>query len=396
MRYAVKAVDARQQVVALELEAANMVGLHEVARQRGYAVLSATPRNRLSVVVPAKAHRFPTALFSVELLALLDAGLNLVEALQTLADRDGGGESARVLSEILRSLHEGIPLSQALERFPGHFPALYVATVRSSERTGDLKEALARYINYQDELDKVRKKIVAASIYPAILLTVGSLVLAFLMFYVIPRFALVYEDISTELPFFSSALLGLGRLLREHGMVAAMLVGGSLVLAAWLLSRKDARTRISNALWSLPVLGERMRIYQLARFYRTLGMLLRAGVPILPAMDMVSGLLAEHLQHQLSRARKSIEEGHSISSALNATTLSTPVTIRMLAVGERSGRMGELLDRAARFHDEETARFVDAFMRAFEPILMAALGLAVGLVVVLMYMPIFELAGSIQ
>jgi general secretion pathway protein F len=139
-----------------------------------------------------------------------------------------------------------------------------------------------------------------------------------------------------------------------------------------------------------------MKVYQLARFYRSAGMLLRAGVPALRAFGMVSGLLAAHLRQSLAKARRLLEEGQSISIALTSAGLATPVATRMMAVGERGGQMGEMMDRIARFYDDETARTVDAFTRIFEPVLMAVLGLAVGGVVVLMYMPVFELAGSIR
>jgi general secretion pathway protein F len=125
-------------------------------------------------------------------------------------------------------------------------------------------------------------------------------------------------------------------------------------------------------------------------------MLLRAGIPVVSALDMVSDLLDAHLRAQLAQARTQIEECHSRSAAFGAAGLATPVATRMMTVGERGGEMGEMMERVARFHDDEIARFVDWFMRAFEPILMAVLGVAIGMVVVLMYMPIFELAGSIQ
>src|SRR5206468_7830634 len=132
-------------------------------------------------------------------------------------------------------------------------------------------------------------------------------------------------------------------------------------------------------------------VYQLARLYRTVGMLLRAGIPAVKSLEMVKDLLSIQLRPQLSRATLMIQQGQSMSSALGATSLATPVATRMMLVGERSGDMGEMMARIARFHDDQIARFVDWFTRAFEPILMAVLGIAVGLVVVLMYMPIFEL-----
>ena len=242
----------------------------------------------------------------------------------------------------------------------------------------------------------MRRKVLAALLYPAILVVVGALVLAFLLFYVVPRFARVYEDISTELPLFSSLLLSVGRWLESNGLATVLLVATALGSAIYALSRENVRAALVERLWRVPALGERMMIYQLARFYRTVGMLLLAGIPAIRAFDMVSGLLAPNLRAQLARATALLGEGRSTSGALAAVGLATPVATRMLAVGERSGQMGELMDRIARFYDDETARFVDAFTRVFEPLLMTVLGLAVGLVVVLMYMPVFELAGSLR
>jgi len=392
MRFSLKAVNARQDVVALDLEAADEGAARETALRQGLSVLTVRGLG-LAAALPLRARSaFPTTLFSIELLALLDAGLNLVEALQALAEK----RADAVLDDILRSLNEGLPFSQALARRPEHFSALYIATIRSSERTGNVKEALQRYIAYEEEVDRVRKKVVLALIYPTILIVVGSLVLAFLLFYVVPRFAGVYEGLSTELPIFSRLLLAIGSFVKAHGLLVLFVLGAGLALAAYALLREGVRASIAARMWRIPMLGERMRVYQLARFYRSASMLLRAGIPALRAFDMVSGLLAVHLRQRLQQARTMLEEGKSISTALTAAGLATAVSTRMLAVGERGGQMGEMMDRIARIYDDETARTVDAFTRVFEPLLMAVLGLAVGLVVVLMYMPIFELAGSIR
>jgi general secretion pathway protein F len=259
-----------------------------------------------------------------------------------------------------------------------------------------MREALARYIAYQEELERVRKKIVSASIYPAILMVVGALVISFLMFYVVPRFARVYEDMASTLPFFSRLLLGFGNFVGNHALVLAL--GGILVVAAavWAFSQARFRAWLNTRLWRVPALGARMKTYQLARLYRTAGMLLNAGIPAVRALEMVRELLAAHLRPSLTRAKTLIEQGQPMSAAMGAVGLATPVATRMMSVGERSGDMGEMFIQIARFHDDEIARFIDWFTRAFEPLLMAVLGLAVGAVVVLMYMPIFELAGSIK
>jgi general secretion pathway protein F len=388
MRFTLKAVEPSGEVVDLGLEAADDAAAWELARQRGYAVLRVS---RAGLPTLTRRRKFDATLLSIELLALLDAGLNVVEGLQALAAR-ARGEQRRVLDALLGALRRGEPLSRAVAGVPDAFTPLYVATIRSSERTGDLKEALRRYVAYQEQVERVRRKVLSALLYPAILSVVGTLVLAFLVFYVVPRFARVYEDMSANLPFFSSVLLGVGRFVEQQGLAVLVVGGAAAVALAYFLSRPETLART----WNVPVLGERLRVYQLARLYRTVGMLLRAGIPAVRAFEMVSGLLAEYLRPRLNRAIGLLKEGNAISAALTSTGLTTPVVERMMAVGEKSGRMGELLERAAAFCDDETARFVDASTRVFDPLLMAMLGLAVGAVVVLMYMPVFELAGSIR
>jgi general secretion pathway protein F len=396
MQFNVHAIYAQQQVIALSLEAGSEADARGMAESRGLTVFSVEGKRSFARPRLARSGGFRTSLFSIELLSLLEAGLNLVEALQTLAEKDTAGERQQVVTGLVASISRGEPFSKAVAALPEHFSPLYVATIKASERTGNVKEALSRYIAYHDELDKVKKKVVSASIYPAILVVVGTLVLGFLMFYVVPRFAGVYEDMSHTLPFFSRLLLSFGSFIGRHSyfLFSAFILG--VGAASWALSRPNVRSAVMQRIWRLPALGERMKTYQLARLYRTAGMLMRAGIPTVRALEMVQDLLASHLRPQLARARSLIEEGHAMSAALGAAGLATPVAARMMTVGERSGDMGRMLGEIARFHDDEVARFIDWFTRAFEPVLMAVLGVAIGLVVVLMYMPIFELAGNIK
>jgi general secretion pathway protein F len=245
-------------------------------------------------------------------------------------------------------------------------------------------------------MDVIRKKIVSASIYPVLLLLAGGLVTLFLIGYVVPRFSLVYEQMGRDLPLFSQLLMNLGQVLRENGLpifVALVLSVFGLVYGA---RRPACKQWLVRKLWQVPAIGNRMKIYQLARFYRTLGMLLQGGTPIVTALQMASDLLQSSLRGQLVLASASIREGLSISRAMERHGLTTPVASRMLAVGERSGKMGEMMDRIASFYDDEMTRWVEWFSKLFEPILMGVIGLVIGVIVVLMYFPIFELAGSIQ
>lgn len=384
------------EVQSLTLEASNGLQAQLQAESQGYSVLGLKQLGTAGIGTRLRKPRFNLMLFSQELLSLLDSGLSLVEAIEALAEKEGHAESRTLLKQILALLYEGLPLSGALEKFPATFPPLYVALIRSSERTGDMVQALGRHVTYQGQIDAVKKKITTASIYPVLLIAVGGLVMLFLLGYVVPRFSAIYESAGDNLPWMSQLLLGWGRLLHEHGQLALLASVIVLALLAIVLSRPMVRHTLLQQLWKIPALGETMRIYQLARFYRTLGMLLQGGIPLVTGMQMVASLLQPSLRHQLQLAEHDIREGKPLSNAMEEHGMTTSVALRMLRVGERTGRMGEMMERIGSFYDEEIARAVDWFTRLLEPLLMVVIGLIIGIVVVLMYMPIFDLAGSIQ
>lgn len=397
MQYQIKALRSGEGVSLLSVAAQNENDAASLARSKGYTVLGIKAGSGFALPKFGKSGNwFPLVLFSQELLALLDAGLSLVEALEALAEKERHAEAKKVFDAIVARLYEGQTLSAALQDFPAVFPPLYVATVRASEKTGGLSEALGRFVAYQSQLDIVRKKIVSASIYPLLLMAVGGLVVLFLMSYVVPKFSVIYEGSSASLPWLSKLLLQWGVLLQTHGQMVLLAVAIALSGAVYGLTRPSLRESLLLRLWHIPAVGERMHIYQLARFYRTLAMLLKGGIPVVTALDMVSGLLQPVLRGRLTLASLAIREGQPVSRAMETQELTTPVALRMLRVGERTGNMGEMMERIASFYDEEMARWVEWFTKLFEPILMALIGLVIGVIVILMYMPVFDLAGSIQ
>lgn len=395
MRYLVTAVKGSNDLLTLELEAPDESSVRTHSDLRGCTVLEIKP---LQFGLPRfkLSNKFPVLLFSRELLALLSAGLSLTEVIDLLVEKEQNDANRKILDSLRTALYQGKSLSNALQAYTGVFSDFYVATISASEHTGSLIEALDRYVRFQEQADVIKKRVISASVYPALLIIVGGLVSLFLMFYVVPRFSRVYEDIRGDIPLFSQLLLQWGQFVSAHAMVVlggiALLIG----LAAYWLSQSSSRVWFMQNIQRVPAIGERVRLYQLSRLYRTLGMLLRGGIPVVTAIDMAKGLLATGLQVRLSNAKREIGEGVTISQAMDRNQLSTMVSSRMVRVGERSGQMGEMMERAADFMDEELARWIDWFTKLFEPLLMAFIGIVIGLIVVLMYMPIFELASSIQ
>jgi general secretion pathway protein F len=396
MRFRIKAVRKPDGIVEATLEAPNQAEAMRMARAQGMRVLSVAAQRAWIPAAPRRKQTFPLLLFTQQLVTLLRAGLSLIDSLESLADKEDRPEHKTALEEVTRALQEGKPLSQALAQSPAAFPDLYVALVRSSERTGELSETLARYISYQGQVDQVKKKIVSASIYPAVLLVVGTAVVLFLVGYVVPKFSQVYEDVGHNLPWLSQLLLLWGKFLAAHQQLVALGIGSMVLLGFIAYRAPGLRERAGRAFERVPGIRERMLLYRLGRFYRSLGMLLRGGIPILTALGMVRGLLGAEMRQRLEQVAARVGEGLSLSRALEANGLMTPVALKLLRAGERSGNLGEMLEWAADFYDEEMARWVDWFVKLFEPILMTVIGVLIGIIVVLMYMPIFELASSIQ
>lgn len=381
---------AETGIEALDLDDARMR-----LREQGHVVVSVHHPSLLARWLPARTAPFPLLAFTRELLALVSSGISIVESIETLAEKENRAGVRSVLMAIHQRLHQGLSLADALARQPGAFPSIYVATVRASERTGGLEEALGRYVAYASALDALRARLVQAAIYPALLLLVGLAVILFLLGYVVPRFSHIYADVGGELPWMSAWLLQAGSLVEAHGAALLATVAGLLAMLAsgagpWL------RARLATWAWHAPALGERLRVFALTRLYRTLGLLLRGGVPLLQAMGMLEGLLPGPLAARLGPAVRAVSEGVPMSVGLQQAGLATPVALRMMRVGERAGNMGEMLERIAAFHDEEMARWAEWVTRLLGPVLMLLMGLVIGTVVVLMYLPIFQLADAIR
>lgn len=401
MQFHLKVYRLPEGVSSLCLRATNATAATRQAEQQGYRVI-ATQRQWLTGWGSPKQWQFSRrhfciALFSQELLALLQAGLSLVESIAILARKSGTNDRKNILTTLAQQLQAGQSLSQALAAQTAVFPSLYVATLRTAEHTGDLSAALQRYLGYQRQLNLVRDKVRAASIYPVLLLSTGLLVILFLLGYVVPRFSHIYADIGGDLPWLSRLLMQWGSALNDHALALGVGLLAVVGLLVYGMTRATVRTWAARTLWSLPALGEKVRLYQLARFTRTLAMLINGGIPFCTALAMVGDLLHQPaLCAGLQQAARHISEGQAVSTAFAAHGLATEIGVRLLVVGERAGNMGESLERIATLYDDDIARWVDWFTRLFEPMLMIAIGLIIGVVVLLMYLPIFELAGSMQ
>jgi general secretion pathway protein F len=395
VHYDVRALSPDHLIYHLTLEARDEQDARRQVELKGLFAAEIRPAAGLSV--RGKLGRnWSLILFSQELLALLTAGLSIVEGLEALAEKEANDGVRSILERLLAGLRDGKRFSAVLAEQPYHFPPLYVGIVRAAEGTSDLPRSLSRYLDYRKRIDGVRGKIVSATIYPAFLALVGGGVSFFLIGYVVPKFAQVYQETGRSLPLASRLLMQWGRFAGAHSL--ALLAGlGALIALAILGTRAILRRGgVTKLLTMVPGLGERVRIYELSRLYLTLGMLLEGGITVVGAMESVMTMMSPGLAASLARASSAIQGGTPLSEAFEAERLTTPISLRMLRVGERSGELGAMLTRSAEFYDGEIGRWIDRFTKLFEPILMAVIGIIVGAIVVLLYMPIFDLADSLS
>ena len=383
---------------SLRLQAADASAAAAEAGQGGQQVLRCEPararqRKRASGTSAAK---LDTGGFALELASLLAAGLSVVQALRALAANEPVAVRRRTLLELVARLSEGLSLSAAMARSPGSFAPLLVATVTASEHTGDLATALQRYAQYLGSFRALRDKVISAAVYPLLLLAVGAIVVLFLLIGVVPKFASLIDSTRAELPWTSQLLMAWGRFVGSHPWVVAT-IGGGVLLAGLAGVRQTLRSG-ARARWveRLPVIGASVRQFRHAQLYRTTGMLVRGGIAASRALQMGAQLLGGDDQLRLLGAIGLIREGRSISQALAATGLADSVAVSMLAVAEKTGALADTLEHVAQFHESRLQRSIELTSRLFEPVLMIVIGLVIGTIVLMMYLPIFDLAASLQ
>ena len=379
----------------MECEAAGSNEAASLFTKQGWIVVSAseagpTPLARLGRLA------FPLLLFSQELLALVSAGLPLVECLDALRDKETERPVRAVLEELVAGLRRGLSLSAAFELRPDIFSPVFRAAIDASEQTGEVPQALRRYIAYEQQFQILRDRLIGALMYPAVLAVLGFAVVLFLLGYVVPRFATVFGDRMQELPALSSTLVRFGLLLSGHPLQVLGALAGLALAAMWVLSHPAARLVLADAASRLPGVGMMLRHYRLSRMYRSLGMLMRGGIPVVQAMQMVADMMPVQARQAIADAMLMVRQGWPISEALSRNHLTTSVADRLLAVGDQSGRMVDMLDATAEFLDQELSRRLDRVVRLVEPVMMIFIGCIVGGIVILMYLPIFQLADMVQ
>lgn len=391
-------LDPQGRIVQRAIPASNLEQARHVAAAQGLIILDdASPaRSRLAVFqrLLRSDAGIDTAAFCQDLATLMEAGLTIKEAVAALARKEPRPARRQVLTRLNDMMGEGSSFSACLEAATC-FPALLVATVAASEQTGDLATGLSRYAKHQDSLRTVRDRVVGACVYPLLLLIVGTIVVVMLLGVVVPRFSRLMDMQGRDLPLLSQWLMTWGQFADAHpiaplGVLA--IVVGLIVYAVMQWRLPDARRRWLSR---IPGVAKVVREFQHLQMYRTAAILTARGIPIHRALAFTSDLLSPGDRQRLREGLTQMREGRSISAALAACELTDVVAESMLGVAERSGAVSEMLDRVADFYERSLQRNIDVASRLIEPALMIVFGFVIGGIVLLMYLPIFDLAASV-
>lgn len=376
----------------LEVEADSIEAALAQAARSGARVLRVEP---IGVAAAPERVRFSPGIFLEEAVTLLRAGLNIVEVIETLHRKEADPGFREVLARIVTKLRQGASFSVAMAAESRLFPPVLIAGVAASETAGGLAETLERYLEYDVRVGQIRRKVAASAIYPLLLLVVGGGVILFLIGYVVPKFATILNDSARPVGIGTRVLLWCGTSLQTHPWIVMALLAGAAAGTTWLVTQRSGREILLLAASRIPVLAGILLNLGLSRFYRTLALLLHSGIPLVPALEMVRGVLGPIQADEVGLAVARLRSGQMFSESLAGTSMVPPIAESLLRVGERSGALAGMSDKLANFLDLELDRRVETFSRLFEPLLMTGIGLVIGAIVVLMYAPIFDLVGSV-
>lgn len=367
-------------------------------------------KNRLVVVQVRQAPRAPSlprfgggvktrdvVIFTRQFATMINAGLPLVQALDILAQQTDNKTLASVTRQVVYDVESGQTLADALRKHPKAFSDLYVNMVAAGEAGGILDTILQRLAQFLEKNDAIVRKVKGAMVYPAVIMTVAVVAVAVLLIFVIPTFQNMFASVNLDLPLPTRIVIGASAILKGYWWV----IGGVIAAGVFLLNRyyktTPGRLQIDGLMLRFPVLGDVLRKSAVSRFTRTLGTLISSGVSILDGLEITARTAGNMVIHNaVMESRQSIASGDTISAPLQRSKVFPPMVISMIAVGEQTGGLDEMLSKIADFYDEEVDAAVGTLLSLMEPIMIVVLGVIVGGMVVAMYLPIFDMVNAVQ
>ncbi len=336
-------------------------------------------------------------IFTRQFATMINAGLPLVQSLTILAQQTENKALKEVTKAVVYDVESGNTLADAFAKHPKAFSDLYVNMVAAGEAGGILDTILLRLATFLEKSDALIRKVKSAMIYPGVILTVAAGAVAVLLIFVIPTFQSMFASVNMELPLPTRIVIGMSQLLIHYWWAMLAAIGLSIFAVKRYYASSGGRKHIDTLLLKAPVLGDLLRKSAVSRFTRTLGTLISSGVSILDGLEITAKTAGNRVIHDaVMQSRQSIAGGDTIAAPLEKSAVFPPMVISMIAVGEQTGGLDEMLSKIADFYDEEVDVAVGALLSLMEPVMIVVLGVIVGGMVVAMYLPIFDMMNAIQ
>jgi type IV pilus assembly protein PilC len=333
-------------------------------------------------------------IFSRQFTTLIESGIPVVECLVILEIQVESGYFKEVLSIVLKDVKEGASLSAAMSRHKEVFPDIYLSMIEAAEISGNLPEILDRVSVYLEKTSALRKKVISALYYPAVVIIMAILITTFLMLKVIPTFKEIFSALGGVLPLPTQVLIAVSDFLRKPASIIGIFVFfvGSLFIFKKYTSTPKGKRKYHQLILKLPVFGDLAKKIAIAKFSRTFSTLVKSGVSIIKCLDIVGKTSGNKIiEDAVMESKKSIQEGQPISVPLDKTGIFPPMVTRMISIGEKSGRLEEMLAKIAQFYEEQTEAMIAGLASLIEPMVIAFLGVVVGGIVVSLFLPIIKI-----
>ena len=330
--------------------------------------------------------------FSRQFATMIRAGLPLIEVLDILAEQSEKASMKNILREVQRDVESGSSLTEALSKHPKVFDTFYVSMVRAGEAAGMLAAILDQVAGYQEKLASLQRKIKSAVVYPATVATVATLITIFLLAVVVPVFIDIFSAIEGKLPMPTVITLFLSDIIREHYLVAlGVIIAVVIILVQWYKT-PGGRRSLDKMKLKLPIFGPLFLKVAISKFSRTLSTLIKSGVNILAALDIVAATAGNSIvEDAIVKTRASIQSGESVAAPLAESNIFPPMVTRMVDVGERVGSLESMLSKIADFYEDQVDATVSGLTSLIEPLLIVGLGIVIGFIVISMFLPLFKM-----
>lgn len=390
--FVIKLADERGRVQEQVHSAASAEELRQRFIQAGYYIYSVKPRGFSRTRRKTKLETF--IIFNQQFLTLIRAGLPILSSLEMLAKGQKNSNFAAQLQNVAARVRTGESVSSAFEA-QGGFPLIYTTTLLAGERSGNLEEVLSRFLSFQRIALTFRKKLTASLIYPAVLITLVVALFIFLISFVVPRFAQLYDQLGSKLPSLTLWLLAFGNFAQRYVLIA-LPVAALCIFLLYRWSKTDAGSdRIDRIRIGLPMFGNIWLKYQVALFARTLSTLLTGGLPLVPSLETAArSITSKRISRAVFSSVGSVREGKPLSASLLGTKVFPPLSVEMIDVGESTGALPQMLNSVAEFFEEDVQTALTAAMALIEPAILIVMGCMVLIILIALYLPLFSMANN--